>query len=182
MPDRTFHNPEYVWYESLLRRLHELSFRGEDQSEEADQIREEMSFPFRRLTEQERVRLQEISGDLFMLEGDLEGEEVYEPAPPEDRTPDGLGDALLQAWKAGEWETVLKLLRRGPEFLPLPLVAHMRDLAFHALGHLDIARLFAIYVLERDSEIAALAPDGVTAWLEATIVGAPPLADRLPQR
>jgi tetratricopeptide (TPR) repeat protein len=134
-------NPNYVRYETLLRKLHLLDVKGRGDAEEADQLRDEMDAPYRGLTSEEVARIRGLSADLYMLQDD----EVYEPTDPAERTPERLGTALRDAWQRGDAEATLALLRKGPSFMPKDRIAYLRARAYEQLRHLDAAHLFMAY-------------------------------------
>src|SRR6266566_2413562 len=122
MRARFWENPHFVQHESLLRRLHELMAAGKGDSDEADAVRDQMDVSWRALSREEIARLDGLSADLYMLEG----EEVLDPASAQGWTPERLGVELGSAWNQGEWEKVLSLLRNGPSFIPQDRIAYLR--------------------------------------------------------
>jgi len=54
----------YKVYETLLRALHTLISLGKGDDNEADQIREAMDRSWRYLTDEDREKFEELSGDL----------------------------------------------------------------------------------------------------------------------
>jgi hypothetical protein len=153
-------NPYYVEYERLLRELHRLIAEGRGDTEEADLIRDDMDVPERKLSREEQDRLDGLSADLYMLQED----EVFEPVDPDERTTQRLGVELKSAWDRGDWETVLKLLRKGPAFLSQDRIAYMRAKAYEELGHLETSRLFREYAarINPESSICSGLFDGIT--------------------
>lgn len=131
-------NPDYVACENLLKQRERLLAEGLGDSQEADALRAAMEAVEPQLSREERTRLNGLSGDLAMLRG----AEVFEPTAPAERTPERLGRALRRAWVRREWETLLALLRRGPEFHSPDAIAFFRFAAYDALGHPDTALLF----------------------------------------
>ena len=138
----------YSQYETLLKELHRLIAEGKGDDDEADAVRDEMEMPERNLIQQEIMRLNGLSADLYMLQDD----EVYELY---EGTQEQLREALNTAWEHGEWETVLALLRKGTPFLTPDRVAYLRGRCYAALGHLETALVFMRYAAERDPERAA---------------------------
>lgn len=144
MGRRFWNNQHFEQYESLLRRLHPLMAAGEGDTDEADAVRDEMDKPWRELSREEIARLDGLSADLYMLEGD----EVAEPCHADDRTPERLRAELKAARDRGDWETVLALLRKGPTFIAADQIAFLRARAYEALGHLEASRLFMEHAAE----------------------------------
>lgn len=141
MAGRFADNPEYVKAETLLKELHRLISEGKGDSDEADAVREEMDEPWWKLTQEEQARLNGLSADLYMLQG----AEVFEPLPQEERTRERLGAALKEAKDRRDWQQVLALLRKGPVYLSPDEIAFIRAEAYKELGHLDTALMFIDY-------------------------------------
>lgn len=55
----------YATYERLLRQLHELSRRDEDEGPEAEAIRDQMDQPWNQMTSDEKERVCQLSTDLW---------------------------------------------------------------------------------------------------------------------
>ena len=131
-------NPSYRRYEEGLQKLNQLIGEGKGDDDEADAVRDEMDFLYRKLTREERDRLSGLSADLYMLLDD----EIFERF---DGTQEELRAALQDAWKKQEWETLLKLLRKGPDYLSREGLASLRAHAYQSLGHLEVALTFKEY-------------------------------------
>ena len=141
-------NPNFTRYESLLLRLNDLMARGDDEGDEGEKIREEMEHLFWRLSGPERARLGGLSADLYMLQDD----EIFERF---DGTQEELQAALQDSWQNKEWERLLALLRKGPEFLPQEAIAYLRFIAYKRLGHPDSALLFLRHAAQLDPQRAS---------------------------
>ncbi len=141
MSDTFANNPDYREYESLLIRLARLMADGKGDTDEADELREIMDQPWLRLSGSEQARLNQLSGDLFMI-GDAE---LYEVPPSEAPSPEDLGKAVQAAYQRQDWHNVLSLLRRGPVSAQKHLVAALRSVAYERIGHLDAAFAFIEY-------------------------------------
>jgi len=131
-------NPFYRGYEKGLQKLNQLIGEGKGDDDEADAVRDEMDFLYRKLTGEERDRLRGLSADLYMLLDD----EIFERF---DGTQEELRAAIQAAWKKQECETLLKLLRKGPDYLSREGLASLRAHAYQSLGHLEIALAFEEY-------------------------------------
>jgi hypothetical protein len=155
MPDSRFAiNPHFVEFEQLLIRLHHLFVKGEGDSEEADALREAMEEPERNLSSAERARLEGLSADLYMIQDD----EIFEKVEPEERTRERLGPELELAYRAEDWDKVLSLLRRGPDFLTRDQLAASRAFLYRSLGHSEAADLFGEYAQRLTPHQPVLAP------------------------
>jgi hypothetical protein len=141
-------NPNYLEYEDLLKELHRLIAEGKGDSDEADNVREIMEWPERKLTREELDRLEGLSADLYMLQDN----EVFEPLEPgedpAERTPDRLMQRLRDAWAQADAETSLAVMRLGPLPLAQAQIAYLRAEAYEQLGHPDTALLFANYAVQ----------------------------------
>ena len=136
-------NPFYVQYEALLEELHRLIAAGKGNEDEADAVRDEMDGPEQKLTQKEIMRLNGLSADLHMLQDD----EIYEPY---DGTQDELRVALSEALGSNDYETILRLLRKGTPFLKPAQVAALRGRSYAMLGHLETGLLFMRYAAEKE--------------------------------
>lgn len=65
MSSATFEKSAIWVYANLLLRLHEMIARGEDESEEADAIRDRMDIAWYMMTREERERVGLLSEDLY---------------------------------------------------------------------------------------------------------------------
>src|SRR5579871_6765907 len=103
MAEHFWDSPHFVQHEGLLRQLHHLMASGRGDTDEAEAVRCDMDTSWRHLSREEIARLKGLSADLYMLEDD----EVFEPAGPNDRSPDELKAELETSWRQGKWENVL---------------------------------------------------------------------------
>ena len=137
-------NPEYVTYERLLIELHRLIAAGKG-DDEADAVRDEVDAPEQKLSSEENDRLNGLSADLYMLQGD----EVYEPYGG---TREELIATLSEALSRHDYETILALLRKGTPFLRPAQVAALRGRCYAVLGHLDVGLLFMRCATDHEPE------------------------------
>jgi tetratricopeptide (TPR) repeat protein len=130
MPGRQFaENPHYRKYEELLIELHRQFLAGQEDSPEADAVRDSMEEPEPHLTRAEIHRLKGLSGDLYLIQG----EEIHERIDdPEDRL---LTQHVADAVEANDWSRVLEATRRRSPKAPVGEVARIRAVAYHQLGH-----------------------------------------------
>jgi len=140
-------NPDYFQYETLLKELHRFIAAGLGDSDEAEAVREDMDAPEQRLTQDEIMRLNGLSADLYMLQDD----EVYEK---HGETREELRASLKSALDRHDHEAILSLLRKGTPFLTTGQVAALRGRCYAALGHLETALLFMHYALRHEPEEA----------------------------
>lgn len=138
-------NPDYREYERLLLLLCELGRNGQNDSDEADVLRDEMDGPWYRLSPDEHDRLGGLSADLNMIGED----EVYTHIQSAERARSLAMDAAEAATNAN-WAGVLRLLRTRPASEPLAAVASARYRAYSQLGHWDPAVQFIQYACKLD--------------------------------
>lgn len=154
MTGRFADNPAYQRYEQQLVQLHRLIAEGKCESDEADQIRDEMDGPWKHLNGQERLRLKGLSGDLYMLQDD---EDLETPVVAQSQQ--DLYEQIKECERQSDWDAILGLLRRRPKSVPDGPVAFTRSKAYNALGHAQIALLFFEYAMRykhNDLNILAL--------------------------
>jgi hypothetical protein len=123
-----------------LLRLHELFEAGQDESPEADAIRDRLERPWNVLSDVEKERITGLSEDLYSL---LDPARERLPMSPEVER--GLSDAIA-ARDAGDPDHALTLLRHWAKHLdPLKLV-YERGRAWEEAGEGEIATLFYEFV------------------------------------
>ena len=136
-------NPEYVAYERLLIQIHQLIADGKGDDEEVEAVRDRMDAPEQKLTQNEIMRLNSLSADLYMLQDD----EVYESY---EGTQEELITALSEPLSRNDYETILSLLCKGTPFLRPAQVAALRGRSYAMLGHLETGLLFMRYAAEKE--------------------------------
>ena len=141
-------NPFYVQYEALLEELHRLIAAGKGNEDEADAVRDEMDAPEQKLSQEEIMRLNGLSADLYMLQSN----EVYEPY---EGMREELVTALGGALSRNDYENILPLLRKGTPFLRPAQVASLRGRCYAMLGHLETGLLFLRYAAEQEPDQVA---------------------------
>lgn len=138
-------NPYYVQYEGLLLDLARLQAEGQADTPILDPIYEAMERIDSFLDQSEIDRLNNLSSDLYMLEG----REIREPLD-EGMTVDDRNRQQYMAVKARDWERVLELMRMGASpFLP-SVLAHLRSTAYGGLGHSAPELVFLRYAVATD--------------------------------
>jgi len=118
----------------LLLKLHELDAQGKDQSPEADEVRAQMEGQEQFLTESEQVRLNGLSGDLYMLTGTEVPESTTVPVSKEE---------FLKAIETKQWDLVLRAIRQRIAPHIAVQSALIRSMCWSGLGDFDVALLFA---------------------------------------
>src|SRR5262245_2491786 len=110
-PQPLSQSPAYQEVVRGLLRMHQYTVDGQDESDEADALRELMDRPWQKLSAAERERITGLSKDLYAVSGPT-------PAAPEQMNPQAqgkLGEAY-EARERGEWDRALELLRRWGKF------------------------------------------------------------------
>jgi tetratricopeptide (TPR) repeat protein len=142
-------NRYYREYQRMLVKLHALIAAGDGDSAEAIELRQEMDEPEARLSEEEAIRLNALSGDLSMLhDREIPDPEVVRRVPARE-----LPQRIILAYQTRNWDELLELLRADVSvFLKPDQVAYMRSRAYEALDELAPAIAFM-------DEAARRAPD-----------------------
>ncbi len=131
-------SPNYHAVVRGIRELHRLTIAGQDDSPEADAIRDATDGPWAALSETERTRAGGLSEDLYSISDELAGE-------PQEMNPQvqaGLADAVT-ARERGKWDRALELLRRWGKHLPPELVSNLRGTIWLQAGDPETAALFS---------------------------------------
>src|SRR5437870_4028437 len=129
-------NPNYRAYVRGVRELHQLCVAGNEDSPEADAIRDATDGPWEALSEVERERVGNLSEDLYSL--------VEPPPAPQPMNPQAeakLSEAF-EARQRGEWDRALELLRRWAAFLAPDVVSFFRGRIWLDAGDTETAVLF----------------------------------------
>ncbi|MCE9555856.1 MAG: hypothetical protein K8T91_21110 [Planctomycetes bacterium] len=143
-------NPHYVEYVKLLIALHKLMQRGECDSLEADEIRDQMDVPWYAMNHPEIERTGELSADLATLEPDSPF-----------KHPDGAGvltDSMRQALDAfltaDDWPAILRLLReRAPE-IAFDTATFLRGQGWVQLGENEAGLRFLEFPTQGNPSVA----------------------------
>ena len=104
-------SPSYVQSIQGLLRLHELTLKGEDESPEAEAVRDSLDRPWTGLSEVEQKRITGLSEDLYSISNPS-----GEPIPTNPQAKRKLLEAI-EARQSGEWDKALELLRRWGKYL-----------------------------------------------------------------
>ncbi len=129
----TAQGEDFSEYVRLLLRLHELIAGNQCEGDEAEEIRDQMDYPWRHLTPEALALVDGLSGDLYSVGRDRE-------APTSAR--DELLKETLNAVGRDDWEHLLTLLREHELELPPESVAFLRGLCWNGLGEPDVAAVF----------------------------------------
>jgi hypothetical protein len=133
-------SPAYVESIRGLARLHELIENGQDESPEADPVRDRLEQPWHDLTDVEKQRITGLSEDLYFL-----SDPVCERLPMTPEADRALSDARA-ARDAGDSDRALMLLRRCANHVDPTKLAYERGRIWDQLGERDIAILFYEFV------------------------------------
>ncbi len=131
-------NPAYTKLVELLHELHKLMRNGKGDSDEADQVRDQMDAPWYKLDSAERARFDGMSADLYTLES----KSPIQHANSDRFIEKELSGRLALLIMAREWDRVLELLRESPEKVSWDLAAQYRAEAYAKLGDGTTAKKF----------------------------------------
>jgi tetratricopeptide (TPR) repeat protein len=137
MPERPFPTTRnYVQSLQGLHRLHSLAVAGQNESPEADAVRDSMDRPWMALTEIEKKRISGLSADLDSI-----GEPPTEVLPLNPQAQRKLVEAC-EARQAGEWDKALELLRYWGRYLEPALLSYLRGSIWMEAGDYATAAPF----------------------------------------
>ncbi len=90
-----------------VRQLRALIRLGEGDSQEADDLRDELDGYWLRLTDQEKTRIRGLSADFNMMDRSY-------PRSDDPKAGERFNEEFVPAQKDGDWDRVLGLLRANP--------------------------------------------------------------------
>jgi tetratricopeptide (TPR) repeat protein len=129
-------SPNYMAVARGIRELHRLAQEGQDDSPEAEAIRDASDGPWEALSETERRRISGLSEDLYAISEPANGAEEMNPQAQEK-----LVEAVT-AREHGDWDRALELMRRWSKHVSPPLLSYLRGLVWLESGDPETAALF----------------------------------------
>ena len=139
-------SPSYLAMVRGIRDLHRLAAADQDDSAEADAIRDATDGPWESLSEIERRRVRNLSEDMYSL---------HEP-PPLAREMNPQAQAKLneaiEARQQGDWDRATDLLRRWKSYVDPALVSYLRGSIWLEAGDPETAVLFYEYASKLQPE------------------------------
>ena len=129
-------SPSYVQSIQGLLRLHELTVSGQDESPEAEAVRDSLEGPWTGLSEVERKRITGLSEDLYSI-----SEPPGEPIPVNSLGQRKLLEAI-EARQSGEWDKALELLRCWGKYLEPAVLSFLRGTVWQQAGDAETASMF----------------------------------------
>jgi tetratricopeptide (TPR) repeat protein len=129
-------SPSYLQSLRGLHRLHELARQGQNDSLEADAIRDGLEKPWHDLSTIEQARLNGLSEDLYSI-----SDACQEPLPPNPQVQRKLFEAF-EANQAGKWDLALTILRRWNRHIDTALLSFLRGSIWEAAADSETAGLF----------------------------------------
>ncbi len=147
MPPRQF--PQSPAYQEVVRgllRMHQYTAEGQDDSDEADALRQSMGEPWARLTSIERARIEGLSKDLYEI---TDQPNAKLPLPMNPQAQGNLNEAY-EARERGEWDRALSILRRWGKYVPPPLLEYLRAKIWEGVGDEMVAVLFFEHACKLD--------------------------------
>lgn len=141
-----FGSPTFKLVVQGVLALHRLIEQGQDDSPEADSVRDALDAPLRVLNRTEKDRAQWLSEDLFS---------VSEPAASttlNPLNPQALQELMeaIRARDTGEWDRALALLRKWRDHIPPALLSELRGSIWWSAGYSDVAAAFLQHAAELD--------------------------------
>src|SRR5580704_7071391 len=92
-------SPNYRAFVRGIRALHRLTISGQDETPEADTVRDAMDVPWEALSEIERKRARGLSGDLYSISDPPPGHDQQMNAQAQETW-----NSALEAKQRGEWD------------------------------------------------------------------------------
>jgi tetratricopeptide (TPR) repeat protein len=141
-------SPAYQEVVRGLLRMHQYTIEGQDESEEADALREAMGEPWERLSAIERERVAGLSKDLYTVSDPPPSQ------PPQPMNPQAQGklDEAYESRERGEWDRALELWRRWGKYVPAPLLSYLRAMIWEAAGDRPVAVVFFEHACRLDPQ------------------------------
>ena len=140
-------SPSYQAVVRALLRMHKFTLEGQDESEQAESLRESMNGPWEGLSTVERERITGLSRDLYEISD--HPAQVPEPMNPQAQ---GKLNEAYEARERGEWDRALELLRRWGKYIPAPLVSYLRGTIWRAAGDAAAAVVFFEHASHLDAD------------------------------
>ena len=140
----TFGSAHFAIAAKELVALHQLFKVGDDDSPEADRIRDALDAPLEAMDPIERKRAQWLSADLYSVSEPSTSFKIKEMNPQAEQ---GIQQAA-KAWEHQDWDRALDLLRRWRDYLAPAQSSFRRGAIWRGAGHLDVAAMFYGYAYE----------------------------------
>jgi tetratricopeptide (TPR) repeat protein len=142
-------NPSFQAVIRGMLRMHKFTLTDQDESQEAEAVRESMNDSWEGLSRAERERVTGLSKDLYEISDHPE----RNPEPMNPQAQGKLSEAF-EARERGEWDRALELLRRWGKYIPAALLSYLRGTVWRAAGDAATATVFFEHAsqLEPDNE------------------------------
>jgi hypothetical protein len=137
-------SPAYVESIRGLLRLHAFTASGQDESPEADAIRDRLEQRWHELSDVEKTRITGLSEDLYSINGPINERMPTSPEAEQARL-----DAIA-ARQAGDTDSALMLLRRWAKHFDPATLLYERGCVWEMAGDSEIAMLFFDHVAMRN--------------------------------
>ncbi len=128
--------PAYIQSIRGLLRLHAMAEAGDDESPDAQAIRDSLERPWHDLSDVERARITGLSEDLYAI-----SEPASDPLPMNPQVQRKLLEALEDR-DAGNWDHALELLRRWGKHLDPAVLLFLRGTVWESAGDSETATPF----------------------------------------
>jgi tetratricopeptide (TPR) repeat protein len=131
-------------YVHLLVELHRLTALNLDETEAADQLRDEMDLPWRRMTPEELRMVRDLSADLYT---------ITDPAPPPVSSfPQEVDASIARSLRDEDWVRVLHVVRDNEASIPLHAAAFLRGFCWSQLGLHEAGAEFFRHAVESEPQ------------------------------
>jgi tetratricopeptide (TPR) repeat protein len=129
-------SPNYLQHIRGLHRLHALTLINQDDSPEADEVRDGLDLTWYNLSETEQARIKGLSEDLYSI-----SDPPQEPLPPNPQVLRKLTEAS-EARVSEKWDLALSILRRWSRHIDTALLSYLRGGLWQEAGDDATATLF----------------------------------------
>ena len=143
---RPYGSASFEFVAAGLVALHRLDRAGQDDSSEAESIRDSLDAPLDALNGAEKERAQWLSEDLYSI-GEPPSTVVGKPMTPEAQRQ--LNEAI-EARQSREWDRSLSLLRLCKDHVSPAQLSCMRGRIWEEIGYPVVAGAFFAYASESD--------------------------------
>jgi len=140
----TFGSAHFTIAAKELVALHQLFKVGDDDSPEADRIRDALDAPLAAMDPIERKRAQWLSADLYSVSEPSPTFKLKEMNPQAERK---ISDSIM-ARKEERWDDALTLLRRWENYMTPAFLSARRGAIWRAAGYVEVALMFYGYAAE----------------------------------
>lgn len=133
---------------ALLMQLHDLMRDGKSETNEADELRDQLDIPWKHLSEDEARSIRNLSADLASIEPDSPFKHPNEGGILNSKT----ADQIQFARQSNRYEEILSVLRQHAEDVSADRAAFLRGWCYEQLGEPEVAGFFFSYAAQLDQK------------------------------